>query len=116
MLNENLPLSRSYREFLAVCTSEINKCKYCVEHHREALNKHFDGEIDKFKTVLRDLAKVLTQEPWKSHLMQKKILALGFSESQWQHAVMIVSYFNMANRCAYAMDLKLESDLSQICN
>ena len=116
VLTPNLPLPRSEREFLAVCTSQENQCPYCISHHGEAL-KNFE-EPSKSETrldLLRRLATVLTREPWKAGSLRNDFLSEGFSEAQWEHAVMIVSYFNLANRCAHAMNIELEKDFAKSC-
>ncbi|PIU01036.1 MAG: hypothetical protein COT74_00595 [Bdellovibrionales bacterium CG10_big_fil_rev_8_21_14_0_10_45_34] len=115
MLNEGLPLGRSDREFLAVETSRLNQCPYCVAHHAEAL-KHSGSEPAGGKLeILKALAHTMTLEPWKSSPLFTQFIAQGFSQAQWQHAVMVVSYFNFVNRCAHAMNLEIEPDFKDTC-
>jgi uncharacterized peroxidase-related enzyme len=38
------PLHRYQREMLAVITSLYNSCKYCVEHHKQALLHYWKDE------------------------------------------------------------------------
>lgn len=113
---EGLPLNREQREWLAVETSKANECPYCINHHQAALdNFQTDLPIEQ-KEVFTKLARTLTLEPWKANLIQKEFLGLGLSKSQWQHAVMVVAYFNMANRIAFGMDLQLEDNFKSSCN
>lgn len=116
VLAPDLPLPRSEREFLAVCTSQANQCPYCISHHGEAL-KNFEApsKSESRFDLLKRLATVLTQEPWKAGSLRNAFLAGGFSDSQWEHAVMVVSYFNLANRCAHAMNVELEKDFEKSC-
>jgi len=121
MLEENLPLSREHREFLAVKTSRSNECPYCIEHHEAALRHHTSENLNDFneknsqRELLSLLASTLTKEPWKASNLKEKFLQGGFSDSQWQHAIMVVSYFNMANRFAFALNLELEEDFELSC-
>ncbi|MBT3982477.1 MAG: hypothetical protein HOE90_14050 [Bacteriovoracaceae bacterium] len=117
IVGDNLPLERIEREFLAVSTSEANKCPYCIGHHQKALDNI--GEIDlpsEKKEIYRKLAQTLSSEPHKSHLLKKEFNSIHQDESAWQHAVFIVSYFNMANRLAFAMDLELEENFHKSCH
>lgn len=119
MLHEPLPLSRGEREWLAVKTSQMNQCPYCIEHHREALSKSSRPQSKKSRkrfSCLTKLATALTREPWRASSLKRYFLEAGFSEAEWQHAVMVVGYFNFANRCAFAMDLELETNFTETCN
>lgn len=120
MLKENLPLNRLEREFLAVETSKHNECEYCIKHHEEALEqisiqKKFDLLDSTTKEIFSELALVLTKTPWKASLMQAKFKNKEISLEKYQHAVMIVSYFNFSNRCAFALDVKLEANFQSTC-
>ncbi|PCJ17472.1 MAG: hypothetical protein COB02_13705 [Candidatus Cloacimonadota bacterium] len=117
LLREDLPLSRVDREFLAVSTSKANQCPYCVSHHNSALESHLknDSISDDKQKLLGDFAACLTQEPWKAKLYYKKFVEFGFSKAQFQHATMVVSYFNFANRCVHALDLELEDSFQETC-
>lgn len=117
LLRDDLPLNRIDREYLAVQTSQSNQCPYCISHHNSALETHLeDSEIPKDKqSLLSDFAKQLTTEPWKAKLFYKKFLDFGFDKAQFQHATMIVAYFNFANRCAHSLDLDLEESFEDTC-
>lgn len=43
------------------------------------------------------------------------VAAAGFNKAQWLHSVMVISYFNMANRIAFATGIELEDDFQQTC-
>jgi len=119
-LGENLPLSRFEREYLAVETSKQNVCPYCIGHHEEALknqeyqNARLIGEEK--REALSNLAQILTQQPYKASVTKPEFLRVGYKEEEFQHAVFVVSYFNLANRLAHAMDLDLEPDFEKTCS
>lgn len=116
ILSEDLPLSRTEREFLAVKTSEANQCPYCIGHHKSALENAEAESLDKSRAkLLEELAQTLTKEMWRASPLKSQFLKVGFSEAEWQHAVMVVSYFNFANRCAHAMQLELEENYEETC-
>ncbi|MGE0632900.1 MAG: carboxymuconolactone decarboxylase family protein [Pseudobdellovibrionaceae bacterium] len=116
LLADGLPLSRAERELLAVKTSEANKCPYCIGHHQSALNNQTPNSITQDRAdALQNLAETLTLAMWKASALKESFLAVGFSEAEWQHAVMVVSYFNFVNRCAHAMDLELEENYQVTC-
>ncbi|MGV6827663.1 MAG: carboxymuconolactone decarboxylase family protein [bacterium] len=117
MLDEELPLCRAAREMLAVYVSEANRCPYCVNHHQAALEQHDNSKLDEDKQqVLKKLAESISREPWKTGALKNLFLAAGYNSAHWQHAVMIASYFNMANRLAFAMSLELEPDYRRSCS
>ena len=115
MLIEDLPLQRSDREYLAAETSRLNQCPYCIAHHSEALKLTGAEPIGEKLEILKALAQTMTLEPWKSSPLFAQFIARGFSQAQWQHAVMVVSYFNFVNRCAHAMNLEIEPEFKDTC-
>lgn len=120
MFESDLPLNRLEREFLAVETSKNNECNYCIKHHEEALNQttqqdKFESIPSNVKVLYSELAFVLTKYPNKSSPLKEKFLKLGFEIEKYQHAVMVVSYFNFSNRCAFAMGTELEEDFQKTC-
>lgn len=115
MLVDDIPLSRAERELLAVATSKANQCPYCIIHHEEALKANLSTISPARAQALVELAEGLTSAPWRSSSIRQTFLESGFSSSQWQHAVMVVSYFNFANRCAHAMGLEVEPDFEKTC-
>lgn len=115
MLEDGLPLDREDREYLAVEVSKANACPYCTAHHTEAL-KNTKAQLNKHKRqALSSLAEILTKAPWKSSILLSVFLESGYTEAQWQHAIMVVSYFNFVNRCAQARGLEIESDYESMC-
>jgi AhpD family alkylhydroperoxidase len=115
LLNDDLPLNRTQSEFLAVETSKANECPYCIKHHKETLQQQELPLSELEQSLLHKLAVTLTKEPWKTPSLQKEFIANGFTLAKWQHAVMIVGYFNLANRMAFGMDLEIEADYYKSC-
>lgn len=115
LLDENLPLSRAHREFLAFKTSEANQCPYCINHHKAAFDNHKEDLNKEVENLLTDFAQTMTKSPWKANLFSKRFEQQGFSKAEWQHAVFVVGYFNFANRLAFAMDLELEDNYKKSC-
>tara|TARA_R110002072_G_scaffold534_7_gene4126 strand:+ start:32469 stop:32939 length:471 start_codon:yes stop_codon:yes gene_type:complete len=110
------PLSRGEREFLAVLTSESNSCEYCIEHHSSSLQK-YSFQIPKERSLFfEDFAKTLTKEPYKCFKYREKANEIGITEEEFAHAVFIISYFNMANRLVYGMNIKLEDNFEESCH
>lgn len=116
MLAEEGPLGRAEREYLAVCVSEANACPYCVRHHRAALDRYQPEALsEQCRELLRRLAEEISATPWKSARLRESFFAAGYSDAQWQHAVMVAGYFNMANRLVLAMGVELEPDYLASC-
>ena len=115
MLADGLPLNRVYREYLAMITSQANRCAYCISHHSEAFQNQSEnipqGQID----LLNEFSEILSRDAQRAYEFKDKFLSQSFTAAQWQHAVMIVSYFNFANRLAFAMDLELEPSFHVTC-
>lgn len=117
MLERDLPLSRAEREFLAWKTSEANQCPYCIGHHQAAFSQSSAAEISSDRAkAFEDLARSSSLEPWKSSAAVSALKKAGLDEPELQHAVMVVAYFNFANRCAHAMGLELEPNFETTCD
>lgn len=118
LLESDLPLTRVEREILAVETSRVNNCEYCLVHHEAALKNYFKTVTvsDEKYAILKRLAVELSLNPVKAKKVKSDFMKLGFNEAQWQHAVNIVSYFNYTNRLAHALDIQLEDGYEATCN
>lgn len=115
ILKTELPLSRVQREYLAFKTSEANQCPYCINHHKAAFENQGQDLKTEVKNLFSEFAFTLTKDPWKANLFRDKFNHLGFSEKEWQQAIFIVSYFNFANRLAFAMNLEVEENYKESC-
>lgn len=117
MLSDSAPLPRHEREFLAYTTSDLNDCTYCASHHQKAYENHKNKVHSDRQELLFKLAYDLTTKPNKSvDYLKELFLTQGFTDTEWQHAVNIVAYFNFTNRLAVGMDMKLEEGFEKSCN
>lgn len=117
LLDEDLPLTRLQREALAYFTSESNVCTYCVGHHKAAYAQQMKEGCLKDETVrlFAQLAEALSKGFTAVHQLETDFLNAGFTRAQWLHSVMVVSYFNMANRIAFATRIELEEGFEKTC-
>lgn len=118
LLLEDGPLPREEREWIAVSVSEANKNNYCLTHHKEAFDK-FKGKMnDEQVKLINEMARSLTNNPdtFKHEKFRENFFKLGYTESQWQHAINIIGYFNYTNRLAFGMGITLEQGYEKSCN
>lgn len=106
------PLPRDEREWLAMETAIANENPYCYRHHLSAFEKCGGNQrlVTRRMELLKKLASVLSKSYWKAKPLQEEFIVEGFTEAEWQHAVMIVSFVNFSSRCAHALDVELEAD------
>lgn len=118
-------LKRAERELIGVVVSATNNCKYCTNHHAEALN-YFWKDRDKIQKLIQDYKSVplpertqkmldyavkLTQNP--QTISQSDITALqkcGFSDENILNINLITSYFNFVNRIALGLGVKFTNE------
>ncbi len=121
------PLSRAEREMIAVVVSAANGCRYCVQHHLEAL-KHFwspaaanaitTGEYEAAELTTRqralcDYARDLTLSPQQDAAQGKwaeRLAQLGVEDRELLDATLVVAYFNFVNRTVLGLGVELEND------
>ena len=120
-------LSREERELIALTVSITNFCKYCIQHHAEALNYYWKDR-DKLKNYIKDVNSLdcskrlrsilnysikLTKTP---HLMNKEdiqiLQTIGLTDKEILNVNLITCYFNFVNRIASG--LGVEFDESEI--
>lgn len=114
ILNDG-PLTRGERELIAVLVSEENQCEYCIRHHGEALKVYHLEVLQERIDFFQKLAKVISKEPWKASLLKDEATNIGMTASEYAHAIMVASYFNMANRLIYGMNIELEDSFEESC-
>ena len=119
------PLSRADRELIAVLVSIFNNCRYCVQHHLEALRHYWkdkvvlDEMLDDIDAVDLDprldslmvYVKKLTCAP--SELTEKDISGLrkqGFTDRGILDIGLIVGYFNFVNRIVLGLGVETTSE------
>lgn len=114
-------LSKLEREMLAVAASSINHCFYCLTAHGAAVrqlseNPKLGEEIvmnyrsadlsDRHKAML-DFATMMTQSPEAIEEEDRQLLRdVGFSDRDIWDIASVVSFFNMTNRMATAIDMR----------
>ena len=118
-------LERAEREAIAVVVSSLNKCRYCIEHHKEALS-HFIREREvvealasdykgapvdsRLRAILR-FAEKLTLEPWDvTERDVNDLRRLGLSDEEILDVVLVASYFNFINRVALALGVEFDEE------
>jgi len=121
----NSGLRREIRELIGVVVSATNNCRYCVNHHAEALNFYWKDQsrIDKLlqdfdsldfsedTQALLNYAIKLTLYP--QSVDEDDVLTLsevGFSEDDILNINLIVSYFNFVNRIALGLGVEVDEN------
>jgi rSAM/selenodomain-associated transferase 2 len=108
------PLSRAWREAIAVAVSRATQCAYCEAHHAAALEA-LGGAAD-VPPALLDWAARLAREPERSSVDDVRALrALGLDDRAILDAVLTVAYFSVANRLVMATGLEIEAGYEQTC-
>lgn len=109
------PLPRIIRELIATEVSRTNRCDYCFHHHNEALSQNlFEEVLEDEKIYFKKFAEIISHHPRQA--IQLKESFPYKAEGTWEHAVMIASYFNMANRMASAMEVEVEENFQISCH
>lgn len=116
------PLHRRERELIAVAVSRTNGCRYCVEHHADALAR-YEKDHGRIRAVregrwedlpARDRAlclyvEKLTRTP--SEMAEDDVSALrsrGLSDREILDTAQIAAYFNFVNRLVLGLGVSLE--------
>ncbi len=125
LLFKKTSLSREDRELLAVVVSKENNCKYCMNHHGEALSylwkdkekvKEFIHRpetvtfSEKQKTMV-NYASRLTKSP--SLVTEEDIIQMrsaGFSDKEILDINLIICYFNFVNRIALGLGVSFSAE------
>jgi len=118
-------LSREEREFIAVVVSKINRCEYCINHHKEALMFYWKNK-EKLNRFLYDFNSVtlskrehailgyvskLTRTP--SDICKddtEKLRNVGFTDNEILDVTLICSYFNFVNRIALGLGVEFSEE------
>jgi len=114
-------LSKLEREMLAVAASSVNHCFYCLTAHGAAVrqlsgNPKLGEEIvmnyraaelsDRHRAML-DFATMMTETPHAIEEEDRDLLRdVGFSDRDIWDIAAVVSFFNMTNRMATAVDMR----------
>lgn len=122
------PLKRYQREMIAVVVSASNKCEYCMQHHREALN-HFWKDNNRIEKLIahqddKDLSAIdkalcafgrgiTTQPEMGSAATVESLRQAGLDDRAILDATLVASYFNFVNRIVLTLGLEInESEVT----
>lgn len=108
------PVSRAWREAIAVAVSQANQCAYCVAHHQAALDGL--GGAPDVPAALLDWARRLARAPELSNADDVATLrGLELDDRAILDLILTVAYFSFANRLVMATGLAIEADYQQTC-
>ena len=118
-------LNRQEKELIAIIVSLSNRCKYCVQHHAEALH-HYWKDPSKLSKLINEQdysfllpreqtlathAEKLTTAP--DQIEKDDILLLkdqGFTDEHILEITLIASYFNFVNRIALGLNVECSEE------
>lgn len=116
VLSEDGPLPRKIREVIASEVSKVNQCEYCIRHHSKTLEIWQLGTLSETeKKFFEKFSLVISKYPERLSMLRPEF-PFRQIEGAWEHAIMIGSYFNMANRLAHAMEITVEEDFHLSCH
>lgn len=108
------PLSRAWREAIAVAVSRANHCDYCVAHHDAAL-QGLGGAPDVPADLLAWAAE-MARTPERADVDQvHRLRALGLADRAILDAILVVAYFSFANRLVMGTGVALEAGYQATC-
>ncbi len=125
LLFESRSISREICELIGVIVSLDNGCKYCINHHAEAL-AHFWKDEEKLEDLIESIEKVELEE--KNRVVVDYVLKLtktpedmveddleelrkaGFTDEQILNINMIAAYFNFVNRIALGLGVEFSEE------
>lgn len=119
------PLKRYQREMIGVVVSVANRCRYCIQHHEQALLAYWKDpnkthqlkgdrsglDLSEKDEALCRFAEILTfngESDYSSqieHLKQKE-----FSDRAVLDAVQVIAYFNFVNRLVLGLGVSTDKD------
>lgn len=108
------PLSRAWREAIAVAVSRANQCGYCEAHHGAALAA-LGGASDVPKALLAWASRLARQPERTSEEDVDALRDLGLDDRAILDAILTVAYFSFANRLVMATGLALEDGYEKTC-
>lgn len=127
------PLSRLWRERLAVVVSASNHCAYCIAHHSEALHQLGDDRVD--DVIAFDPSSGAADQRWSDRdrallvwawrlasspatLAAHDVAALrsaGWIDDEILDAALTVSYFSFVNRLVLGLGVHIEEGFEATC-
>jgi len=118
-------LSKLEREMIAVVTSSINHCFYCLTAHGAAVRElsgdpmlgelmvmnYREARLDARQRAMLDFAAKLTERPWDvGEADREGLREAGFSERDIWDIAAVVGFFSMSNRLATATSMQPNED------
>lgn len=116
-------LTRQERETIAVAVSEENGCRYCVNHHADALSRYqkdaavlsglaqgeTPGTLTVRETALVWFARNMTKAPSTMGDQDiEELRAVGLQDEEILMATLTAAYFNFVNRVVHTLGVELE--------
>ncbi len=120
LLYSRSPLTRAEREAIALVVSAANRCEYCIQHHRTALEAHWKdptavrrliedfehGELDsRLRAILNYAIKITRAAHEMQELDVEELRRHGLTDEAILHVNLIAAYFNYVNRIATGLGL-----------
>ncbi len=119
------PLKRYQREMMGVVVSVANHCRYCIQHHEQALLAYWKDpnkthqlkgsrsglNLSEADEALCRFAEKLTlnkNTDYSSHTENLK--QAGFNDRAILDAVQVVAYFNFVNRLVLGLGVRSDKD------
>ncbi len=119
-------LSRAEREMMAVVVSLSNGCKYCINHHAEALSHYWkdsgkvnvlisgygQAELNSRQRALCRFADKLSIRPsdFEEDHETNRLKEAGLTDGGVLDATLVVAYFNFVNRIVLALGVEPDED------
>lgn len=118
-------LIRAQREMIGVLVSSLNRCRYCLIHHREALQTYVKDEtvvegistdfrrapLERRDRVMLEYCEKLTRNPSEMSEGDVQVLRdVGFGDEAILDINLIASYFNFVNRMVLGLGVELEPE------
>jgi len=118
-------LSREEKELVAVVVSALNNCKYCINHHAEALNHYWKDDekisalVSDYKSIdfpirtlaILNYAEKLTLAPSMVNEFDVQNLRIhDLNDEDILNINLVISYFNFVNRIATGLGVEYSEE------
>ena len=128
--NSNNTFPKWYLETLGVYVSQLNDCKYCVEHHAAGLQRLLESEGGQFEKIMfflkKDKLGKVFEGKYLAGIRYAKRLTLvhqlvssrdvealrnaGMDDGEILEVNQVVSYFNYVNRTVIGLGVNTDGD------
>jgi len=118
-------LSRAEREAIAIVVSASNECRYCVNHHAEALRRYLKDEDTlemlmnaegletlhpRLSNIVRHAEKLTSAPDAMTESDLDELRAVDLSDHDILDLTLIVAYFNFVNRIALGLGVEYSKE------